>query len=116
MIRGSGAADLAHDHRIQGVQIVQGNPDPLGSRGPVGPGNSREILGENLTQRAKRGRGDNRSFRAQEAFNRVLFEKHLFSGIPETYTLRQKGHLSLAYTQLTPRTQRVNNPVTQWVI
>lgn len=102
MIRGSGAADLAHDHRIQGVQIVQGNPDPLGSRGPAGPGNSREILGENLTQRAKRGRGDKSAFRAQEAFDRVLFERHIFSGFLKTYTLRQKGFLSLAYTQLTP--------------
>ena len=102
MIRGSGAADLAHDHRIQGVQIVQGNPDPLGSPDPAGPGNSREILGENLTQRAKRGRGDKSAFRAQEAFGRVLFERYLFSGFLKTDPQRQKGFLSLAYTQLTP--------------
>ena len=75
---------------------------PLGSRGPAGPGNSREILGENLTQRAKKGRGDKSAFHAQEAFDRVLFERHIFSGILKTYTLRQKGFLSLAYTQLTP--------------
>ena len=55
------------------------------------PGN---FPGKRQTQWVKRVTGDKSAFRAQEAFGRVLFEKHIFSGFPKMHPLRQKGHLS----------------------
>lgn len=53
------------------------------------------------------GAGDKSAFRAQEAFDGLLLKRHIYFGFPRTDPLRQKGHLSLADTKLTPRTQRV---------
>ena len=82
------------------------NPRTQWVRGSIEKsGENRGIPGEKCTQwvrkKGSRGRGDKSAFRAQEAFDRVLLKKHLFSGFPKTDPLRQKGHLSLAYNQLT---------------
>ena len=69
--------------RVLGVPI-----DPLGITDPVGQGR-RSKPGEKVTHWVKKGAiegcGDNWSFRAGEAKDRLLFKKHLFSGILKTY-------------------------------
>jgi len=70
------------------------------------PGN---FPGKRQTQWVKRVTGDKSAFRAQEAFGRVLFEKHLFSGFLKIDTQRQKGHLSLAYASLTCTSETLPN-------
>ena len=113
-----GAHDRAQDHRIQGVQIIRGGRltrwvlDSRGLDRPGGPrdnrirwvqgfpriwgipGNSLDPLGLNQGSGAD---DDKRSFRAGEAKDRVLFERHLFSGFSKTDPLRQKDQLSPAH-------------------